>query len=96
MTNAQIFTAAHKLAKKHTGDYSACLSLALKNVYAGLRKGEYKKESDFALTDEAQELNMKLNRSEIFAKYGFEAILVGKKNNIRICYNVYQVYFWRL
>jgi hypothetical protein len=37
MTRSQIFTAAHKLAKTFTGDYSACFALALTEVYASLK-----------------------------------------------------------
>lgn len=37
MTRSQIFTAAHKLAKTYTGNYSACFALALTEVYASLK-----------------------------------------------------------
>jgi hypothetical protein len=32
MTNSQLFTAAHKLAKTFIGDYKACFKLALHNL----------------------------------------------------------------
>lgn len=34
MTKAEIFKAAHKLAKTFEGNYKACFALALKQVYA--------------------------------------------------------------
>ena len=37
MTKKQIFTAAHKMAKTFIGAYSACLSLALKTIYAAMK-----------------------------------------------------------
>lgn len=41
MTNSELFTAAHKLAKTFEGDYSACFSLALSEVYASLKKEQF-------------------------------------------------------
>lgn len=37
MSKAQIFKLAHKLAKTFEGNYSACLSMALKEVYAKIK-----------------------------------------------------------
>lgn len=82
MTNAQIFTAAHKLAKTFQGNYSACLSLALRNIYATLKSTAYSKNGNFDISDEEKELNMGLSRTELFAKYGFEPILVGVKTTL--------------
>jgi len=38
MTKSQIFTAAHKMAKTFEGNYSACLSLALTQIYSDMKK----------------------------------------------------------
>lgn len=40
MTKSQIFKTAHQLAKTFTGNYSACLSLALSEVYESLNSTE--------------------------------------------------------
>ena len=40
MTKAQIFKAAHKMAKTFIGAYSACLSLALKTIYAAMKNAK--------------------------------------------------------
>ncbi len=49
MTQSQIFTAAHKLAKTYEGNYSACLSLALREVYESLNSNsmDAKKLADY-------------------------------------------------
>ena len=47
MTHAQIFTAAHKLAKTFTGDYRACFALALRDVYASLNTPKVEKGNKY-------------------------------------------------
>jgi len=54
MTNAQIFKAAHKLAKTFTGDYRACFSLALRDVYASLSTPKVERGNQYY--KQAQEL----------------------------------------
>lgn len=49
MTKSNIMKAAHKLAKTFSGDYRACLALAMKEVYAVVRKLTAKKEYETAI-----------------------------------------------
>lgn len=57
MTNSQIFTAAHKLAKTFEGNYSACLKMALIDIYFKLKtnpiveikKSEFKSDNQLTI-----------------------------------------------
>ena len=63
MTNSQIFTAAHKLAKTFEGNYSACFKMALIDVYYNVKNPVIEFKSDNQKTIELLE---KCDVKEIF------------------------------
>ena len=70
MTKAQIFKAAHKMAKTFIGAYSACLSLALKTIYAAMKNAKTVQEMTpivFKMRDD--ERNEAIKNTSSFKKY---------------------------
>lgn len=78
MNKAEIFKAAHKLARTFEGDYRACFALAIKEIYSLIAKGLSLFKAEFQHRLMAK--GFKLFPKYIFAKSEIQA--ETKANNI--------------
>ena len=87
MTQSQIFIAAHKLAKTFEGNYSACLSLALSQIYSDMKNVKEVIIQNASWGGNENEVNFSIKgKSERYT------VIVGAENweeeNIQNCKNI--------